>query len=350
MHAACDALRAARAARAGRAPMLLLPLPLILVLSLHTCAGTRLRGCADFLPDGGNKTTGIDYADANISVVPSKRSSGCCTACTDFNTRRKPNESACLFAVWHKDSGVCALKATGLRPVRGLHVAAVAPGPPPPPPPGAMKLIILPNASSVDRGAVCLDGSAPAIYHRAAQASIDLTAASKWVIYFKGGGWCQNATACALRAGGLIGSSSRLPKTQPTFSYTGVLDPDPGTNPDFAHFHHVVLWYCDGGSFSGDRAAPLVVPSGGRTLDQRVYFRGRRVLDAMLDYMNRTLGLGGATEVLLAGGSAGGLSVYLHADAIRARFGPAGEQRTSTDSRNNGAGGGGGTGADSGGW
>lgn len=45
-----------------------------------------------------------------------------------------------------------------------------------------MDLIILPNASSVDKGAVCLDGSPPAIYYRPANTSADPTAAYKWVL------------------------------------------------------------------------------------------------------------------------------------------------------------------------
>ena len=76
---------------------------------------------------------------------------------------------------------------------------------------------------------------------------------------FKGGGWCTAPDLCAKRAGGLLGSSNTLLKHQPTFEFGGPLDTDPAMNPAFAHFHHVVLWYCDGGSFSGDRADPQVV-------------------------------------------------------------------------------------------
>jgi len=55
---------------------------------------------------------------------------------------------------------VCALKATANKPIHGLHLLAYGAGPPPPNP-SAMDLVILPNASSVDQGAVCLDGSSP---------------------------------------------------------------------------------------------------------------------------------------------------------------------------------------------
>lgn len=95
-----------------------------------------------------------------------------------------------------------------------------------------------------------------------------------------------------------------------------MLDDDPVRNPTFAHANHVELWYCDGGSFTGDRTAPVDV--NGTTL----YFRGKRVLDALLDYLMLNHGLSQATEVLLSGGSAGGLSTFLHADYVRSRFGP----------------------------
>ena len=41
------------------------------------------------------------------------------------------------------------------------------------------------------------------------------------------------------------------------------------------------------------------------------------MLDAMLDTLIAHHGLGKATDVLLSGGSAGGLSTYLHADHVK---------------------------------
>ena len=40
----------------------------------------------------------------------------------------------------------------------------------------------------------------------------------------------------------------------------------------------------------------------------------------MLRYLRQEHGLGNASEVLVSGGSAGGLAAYLHADAVRATF------------------------------
>ena len=64
-------------------------------------------------------------------------------------------------------------------------------------------------------------GSAPAIYYRKANTTADPTADKKWVLYFKGGGWCTDPAGCLSRAGGLIGSSKELEKSQPTFTFTG---------------------------------------------------------------------------------------------------------------------------------
>ena len=51
-----------------------------------------------------------------------------------------------------------------------------------------------------------------------------------------------------------------------------------------------------------------------------LYFRGHRVLQTTLKDLFLHRRLGEATEVLLAGHSAGAMAVLIHADAIRARF------------------------------
>ena len=37
------------------------------------------------------------------------------------------------------------------------------------------------------------------------------------------------------------------------------LDTNSSLNPAFANFNHVIFWYCDGGSFSGNAVEPQVV-------------------------------------------------------------------------------------------
>jgi hypothetical protein len=174
-----------------------------------------------------------------------------------------------------------------------------------------LDLHVIAAATASARGGVCLDGSPPGFYFGSAQTAAD---SNKWVLYFKGGAWCYNANSCKARSSSALGSSRHF---APTFQFGGVMDSDPRQNPDFATWNRVVLWYCDGASFSGDRDAPLMV--GGTP----IYFRGKRVLDALLDeLLSPAFGMGSATDVLLAGGSAGGLSVYLHSDHVRQRMPP----------------------------
>jgi hypothetical protein len=270
-------------------------------------------------------STGIDYADSNLSLVTINSSSplsSCCDACTAWN--KDVRRGNCTIGVLLTRAGkdpICALKASTLHPFNSTHTTAVQPG-------GAafpnLDLIILPNDTSIAHGAMCLDGSPPAIYMKSANLS-DPSAANKWVLYFKGGGWCFDNVSCAGRAKGLIGSSTQLQAKQPTFGYEGggPLGGDPASNPDFAHFNRVMLWYCDGGSFTGDRTEPLDFDG------QKLYFRGKRNLDAVLRYLRRDHNLNAATEILLAGGSAGGLSAYIHADYIRSTFAPSVKFRAS---------------------
>ena len=137
-----------------------------------------------------------------------------------------------------------------------------------PPPKRMMPLRLLDAAEAKRRGAVCLDGSPPGMYYRNASTA---HAATSWVIYFKGGGWCGPSGGgeggapipegafddCAHRAGTRLGSSSHFPAE---FGYQGPIDPDRQRNPAFADFNHVVLWYCDGASFTGDRDGTLSRP------------------------------------------------------------------------------------------
>jgi hypothetical protein len=75
------------------------------------------------------------------------------------------------------------------------------------------------------------------------------------------------------------------------------------------------LPYGDGASFSGFRKDPWVVPNTGNA---SLTFRGIKNLDAALDWAFHN-GLADATEFVLTGGSAGGLSTFLHADRVAAR-------------------------------
>ena len=72
--------------------------------------------------------------------------------------------------------------------------------------------------------------------------------------------------------------------------------------------------YGDGASFSGLREEPWPAPG-----NKKLYFRGWKNLEATLDYAFQKLGMNNARQVVLTGGSAGGLSTFLHADYVAAR-------------------------------
>jgi hypothetical protein len=176
---------------------------------------------------------------------------------------------------------------------------------------------ILDAAASTASGAVCLDGSPPGFYFGAATSA---ATSNNWVIYFKGGAWCvrhdeaSDLANCLSRSQTQLGSSTLF---APTFQFSGMLDSDPAINPDFATWNRVILMYCDGASFSGDRDDPVVVDG------TPLYFRGHRVLDALLDeLLTPAFGLNRAEQVLLAGGSAGGLATFLHTDFVRSKMPP----------------------------
>ena len=172
-----------------------------------------------------------------------------------------------------------------------------------------LDLVMLTDAQSKDRGAVCLDGTNPGFYMTKGTG----TGANKWVLYFKGGGWCYNEASCASRTKTSIGSAKLF---TPTFAFSGPMDSNATVNPTFANYNRVVLWYCDGASFSGDADAV------NHKTEVPLYFRGRRILDAMLDTLKADHGLDTAEEVLLSGGSAGGLAAYLHTDYVASQLPP----------------------------
>lgn len=144
----------------------------------------------------------------------------------------------------------------------------------------------------------CLDGSPYGVYFRANPAS------TKWTVFLEGGGWCYNEKQCLQRsrvssatADAGQGSST---KWGPTSGCGCMNVKDDGSIDDTCNC--LFFPYGDGASFSGFRAEPWPVPGGGN-----LTFRGLKNLDAGLHFA-ATHGLDQATDFVLSGGSAGGLS------------------------------------------
>ncbi len=116
---------------------------------------------------------------------------------------------------------------------------------------------------------------------------------------------------CLCRAKGSLGTSNVAAPTK-RLSCSNPL-PDGSTERDC---NSVDLLYLDGASFSGYRTEPWPVPGTNESL----WFRGIKNLDATLDWLFEHGGLKDATEVMLKGESAGGLSTFLHADRVGDRL------------------------------
>jgi len=173
-----------------------------------------------------------------------------------------------------------------------------------------MRLHMMPERGLAGEGAVCIDGSDAGFYYAPPAAAEGST---MWHLFFEGGGWCYDEVDCWGRSQTYLGSSKTWPKV---ISHASGLSSDDCTvNPDLCNAHHVLFKYCDGNSFTGDRAEPLKVTGPGGA-ERALYFRGRRILDAVLDTLLDHMGLASAETVLLAGCSAGGLATYLHADYV----------------------------------
>jgi len=167
-----------------------------------------------------------------------------------------------------------------------------------------MDLVLLKEAA-VKTGAVCLDGSPAGYYFKKATTT---KSANKWILHFHGGGWCYDETECMLRGQTDLGSTAKM---DPTYTIGGPLGEDQKNNPDFYDWNHVTFAYCDGASFAGELSDPIIVQG------KPVYFRGLRILKAIISDLLNNKGMNKATDVFLTGESAGGLSVFLHADQVR---------------------------------
>lgn len=165
-------------------------------------------------------------------------------------------------------------------------------------------LVLLPQDNG-DESPACLDGSPYGFYFQPSQ-----TNSTKWTISIEGGGWCYDEDKCFQRSKMKLGSSKEWAKVAGCRCMNALPD---GTMDNDCNC--IYMPYGDGASFSGYRPKPWPVPGQNASL----YFRGIKNFDATMSFAFRH-GLDKATEFVLTGGSAGGLSTFLHADRIRQRL------------------------------
>jgi hypothetical protein len=183
-------------------------------------------------------------------------------------------------------------------------------------PPGSAPLtfIALPNA--VSRGAVCNDGTPAGYFIRRGRAG----GTNRWVVHLQGGGACFDPASCLDRCKDLtsvnrgrrfmssLGWASQIPGE-------GLESADATENPAFADDNHVMIPYCSSDLWSGDADLGAGAEPAYR------YFRGRRILNAVLDDLSDSTKtqaplLTAATRLVLSGSSAGGGGVLSNADAV----------------------------------
>ncbi|KAM7518663.1 hypothetical protein LguiB_017625 [Lonicera macranthoides] len=156
--------------------------------------------------------------------------------------------------------------------------------------------------SAVAKGAVCLDGSAPAYQFDEGFGE----GVSNWLVHLQGGAWCESPEECMKRTHNRygLGSSFRIKRGK----FKGILSKKQEYNPNFYNWNRVLVKYCDGSSFTGNA----------ETFYQgtKLYLRGARIFDAIVEDL-LTRGMHNASNALLSGSSAGGLASILNCDKFR---------------------------------
>ena len=135
---------------------------------------------------------------------------------------------------------------------------------------------------------------------------------------------CNTDAQCAERALTELGSSAAAfcPPAVDIDTYAGtfkLLSNNASVNPQAWNWTRIYLPYVDGGSQTGDLSAPVPVAGS----DRLIYYRGARLHRWTVAELLENEGLARATDVLLAGGSAGALATFLHADSWRDALPPA---------------------------
>lgn len=201
---------------------------------------------------------------------------------------------------------------------------------------GGMVPYTVRSATADAFGAKQLNGNPPTYELRRNASS------TSWVLFLEGGGWCFGATAeatissCTTRAG-----FKRWVEGE-TLDYGGILGGDCVLNPGFCGWNAVFLHYRDGASFGSNRADPISVKFANGSAGARLWMRGRPSFDAIVYELQTIHGMSAASEVatftkytsrpqsfliyvpqvILSGGSAGGLAVFYNLDHLGELLGP----------------------------
>jgi hypothetical protein len=182
----------------------------------------------------------------------------------------------------------------------------------------------------------CNDGTGATFYVRPAAT---LAGRSRWVIQLQGGGGCRTGADCAARWCSIdtnFGETQMSSRLAPKVGIAGdgiLYRGSQFTNP-FDDFNQVFVRYCTSDTYAGDatRTVDAVHPITKAPVRFQLELRGKSVIDAVIATLRRdgasppryTLGGGSveladlddASQVVLAGASAGGGGVINNVDRI----------------------------------
>mmetsp|Transcript_30156 Transcript_30156/g.83208 ORF Transcript_30156/g.83208 Transcript_30156/m.83208 type:complete len:432 (-) Transcript_30156:169-1464(-) len=161
--------------------------------------------------------------------------------------------------------------------------------------------------------AKCIDGS-PGAYYFAPGLS-ESRGTGRFYIFLQGGGSCHDVGGCRERSRTELGSTAtgadrpKLDFAKPLDALEDDLrrmgfDRNRARNPLLFDWNLVYVRYCDGGYLSGN------------TSSHDLEFRGAEILSSTLLDLQKRHGLGQASDVMLAGCSAGGIATFALVDWV----------------------------------
>jgi hypothetical protein len=204
-----------------------------------------------------------------------------------------------------------------------------------------------------DPALVCNDGTPAGFYVDMTPCTGPTKQCSQWMIHMEGGGDCHDDFGCYDRAindpsssattWSLLSSDKWFPTMQLGGDREGgFMTPDQRISP-FWNYNKVVIPYCSSDVFSGDNPGTLN-PAVSNIHDPNIYepctktnpatcsptepraphtmwhFRGKRITNAVFDYVIANYPGFGTGRTILAGSSAGAYGVQIHLDNLKQRM------------------------------
>ena len=165
-----------------------------------------------------------------------------------------------------------------------------------------LDLFLLPESTSP--GGRCMDGTMAGYYIRNGSDE-DL-----FIIDLRGGGRCTTKIECDKRNATNLGSSNDW---APALKGSILQNPNCELNPDFCNAMAVQIPYCTSDTHRGNVTEPSNETWG-------YYFDGHANFVAIIEKLILEHGLGDAKQVLLTGGSSGGIGTFFNIDWLAERL------------------------------